>query len=235
MAFFYVPVLDRTQSSMVLEEATSKHMVQVLRMQNGEEVHLTNGQGRIARATITDNHRKQCRVQIIHFTEQPGPIPHVTLAVSMIKNTSRWEWLLEKATEIGVQRIVPLVCQRTEKTNFKADRMQGILISAMLQSQQCWLPELTAPVKFGQWLPGDAADTKYIAHCISGSEKSQLADQVRQSAKHRLILIGPEGDFTPEEIQLALAAGYTPVSLGQSRLRTETAAIVAAAWMVTAQ
>jgi len=153
----------------------------------------------------------------------------ITIAISPVKNASRFEWFLEKATEIGVSEIIPLICNRTEKQHFRYDRMKGILISAMLQSQQCWLPVLQEPVKFDKFILNEHTGQKFIAHCEDENSKLPLTNKLINHSTNKLILIGPEGDFTTEEIGLALKNNFIPVALGETRLRTETAGVVAAA------
>ncbi|HNO98764.1 MAG TPA: RsmE family RNA methyltransferase, partial [Ferruginibacter sp.] len=206
---------------------TSKHIVQVLRMQNGEQLQLTDGKGNLFTGVITDNNRKRCAVGILQTTNLQPQTRKISIAISLLKNTSRFEWFLEKATEIGVSEIIPLVCARTEKTAFKYDRMKSILVSAMLQSQQCWLPRLHEPAKFSELVPAALQQQKLIAHCEETGEKKQLSTLQPFSAS-TIILIGPEGDFTPEEVQLALENNFSAVALGNTRLRTETAGVVAA-------
>jgi 16S rRNA (uracil1498-N3)-methyltransferase len=160
-----------------------------------------------------------------------------SIAISLLKNANRFEWFLEKATELGITEIIPLICDRTEKQHFRFDRMQNILTSAMLQSQQAWLPLLHQPVGFGQLLKQeDVIDNtqKFIAHCIPGSKKS-LAELVNPSLPSQIILIGPEGDFTSEEIAFATEHYFIPVSLGDTRLRSETAGMVAAVLLTNSQ
>ena len=151
----------------------------------------------------------------------------------MIKNNHRFEWFLEKATEIGVFQIVPLVCERTEKTAFKFDRMKNILISAMLQSQQSWLPILLEPIKLAGFVNQVGPINKYIAHCENSEAKIQL--HTCQPFTDSVILIGPEGDFTIDEISIALQNNFIPVALGNTRLRTETAGVVAATLLAMAE
>ncbi len=230
LPFFYEASLDLSARSLVLDEPTSKHVVQVLRMAEGELLQLTDGKGNLFTAQIADGNRKRCQVSITDV-ESIAPASHrVTIAVSPVKNASRFEWLLEKATEMGVQQLVPLLCERTEKQHLRMDRLQGILISAMLQSQQCWLPQLTEPIKFAQLVTTADAPQKFIAHCLEDN-KHPLQQQAKGNTD-RLILIGPEGDFTPAEIALAQEHGFVPVALGNTRLRTETAAMVAAALLI---
>lgn len=229
--FFYKEDLVASSTDVLLDEATSKHMVQVLRMQNGEQLQLTNGKGILFTAAITDNNRKRCTVSIIQKSEIANRQSKITIAISPVKNNTRFEWFLEKATEIGVSEIIPLVCTRTEKTVFKFDRMKSILVSAMLQSQQCWLPVLHEPTKFNALVKSSAQQQKFIAHCIDEIKRS-LSDLNNESLSSKIILIGPEGDFTPDEIELALQNKFSAVSLGETRLRTETAGIVAATLLV---
>lgn len=229
LPFFYTQQTGAPGTSLVLDETNSKHVIQVLRRQAGDRIRLTNGEGNLYTAVITDDHRKHCTVlveEVEHINRQ-GPL--VTLALSPLKNSSRYEWFLEKATELGVAAILPLLCARTEKQQLRTDRLQGILVSAMLQSQQCWLPVLAPAVKMEKINWNDYAGyDRFVAHCLPGKPKELLAAVLPSSGPERLILIGPEGDLTPEEVELAEQAGCRPVSLGDNRLRTETAGIVAA-------
>ena len=229
LPFFYKEDIDATATIATMDEDTSKHVVQVLRMQNGEQLQLTNGKGDLFTAEITDAHKKHCAVKIINTASQQRPTSNITIAISLVKNNSRFEWFLEKATEIGVREIIPLLCQRTEKQHFRFDRMKTILVSAMLQSQQTWLPVLHEPVKFNDLIKKQktASSQYFIAHCIEDS-KQPLARQHINTSANLHICIGPEGDFSAEEIDLALQKEFIPVSLGETRLRTETAGIVAA-------
>jgi 16S rRNA (uracil1498-N3)-methyltransferase len=225
LPFFYIDFLDAQLTSYTLSEETSKHIVQVLRKGKDDLLQLTDGKGNVLTASIVDDHKKKCVVKKISFESIP-PVQHkITIAISLIKNTSRFEWFLEKATEIGVSTIMPLICHRTEKQHFRLDRMKGILISAMLQSKQAWLPELQEPVLYQDVIKKNAAANKFIAHCDDDTTKIQLASLKKSSSS--IILIGPEGDFTNEEIALAQSNHYTAVSLGNNRLRTETAGVVA--------
>lgn len=209
-----------------MDEDTSKHIVQVLRMQKGEKVLLTDGKGKKAEAEIVDDNRKRCGVNIIATETVRVKQTSVSIAISLTKNTSRFEWFLEKATEIGVSEIIPLLCERTEKERFRLDRMKSIVVSAMLQSQQCWLPVLHEPTDIKKVISEKICQQKFIAHCLE--ERQSLTGQLTHPTTNQLILIGPEGDFTPAEIELALQNRFQPVALGDTRLRTETAGIVAA-------
>jgi 16S rRNA (uracil1498-N3)-methyltransferase len=213
-------------NTIVLPEDTSKHCVQVLRMKEGEQLQLTDGKGNLLTARIINPDRKHCTVNIEEEKFQQSAAKKISIAISLLKNASRFEWFLEKATEIGVSEIIPLLCERTERQHFRFDRMNNILISAMLQSQQTWLPVLCEPQHFEKIVSSSVYAQKFIAHCESDKEKNNLASVVRQNKLQ--ILIGPEGDFTKEEIEIAIQKNYQPVSLGDTRLRAETAGIVAA-------
>jgi 16S rRNA (uracil1498-N3)-methyltransferase len=226
LPYFYINEYDPSQKEIILDEDTSRHVVQVLRMKEGEQLNLTDGRGNLITTEITEAHKKHCAVKVIDSRLTSHVSRKITIAISLLKNTNRFEWFLEKATEIGVSEIIPLICERTEKQKFRYDRMKGICVSAMLQSQQTWLPILLEPKPFSHLaIQQFENQQKFIAHC-EDSGKSQLTNQpVNQST---LILIGPEGDFTKQEIELALQNNFIPVSLGETRLRTETAGIVAA-------
>ena len=228
LPFFYIEETI-VSNSIALKEETSRHIVQVLRMQNGEQLQLTDGKGNLFVAEITDNKRKKCVVKIVKTTtDNRQPTTDTTIAISLIKNANRFEWFLEKATEIGVTEIIPLICTRTEKQNFRYERMNGILISAMLQSQQTWLPVLHQPTKFNDVIKQATQQQKMIAHCEEEKVKTKLVQYPVNLSTGQRILIGPEGDFTKEEIEFALQNNFTPVALGETRLRTETAGVVAA-------
>ena len=226
--FFYISTYQPGQQQVVLDESSSKHAIQVLRLKKGDRIMLTDGAGRRMQSRIIDEHRKSCQVQIEAEQFIPPVAAPVVLAVSLLKNTGRLEWLLEKVTELGVSRIVPLRCERTEKENIRTERLQAVLVSAMLQSQQCWLPMLDNAHSFSQLDQLMAlASNHCIAYCGSAN-KTPLAfwDKPLGST---LVCIGPEGDFTESEHALAVSKGFTTVSLGENRLRTETAAMVAVA------
>jgi 16S rRNA (uracil1498-N3)-methyltransferase len=224
--FFYIETFDTSSKQIVLDEETSRHAVQVLRMKEGENINLTDGKGNLITAEIIAAHKKHCEVNIQDVSYEPRAARQITIAISLLKNTNRFEWFLEKATEIGITEIIPLISERTEKQKFRFDRMKGICISAMLQSQQLWLPILNEPKQFNR-LVIEQFDhqQKFIAHCEEGT-KQTLSSLITLHSS--LIAIGPEGDFTKEEIELALKNNFIPVSLGETRLRTETAGIVAA-------
>ncbi|HVT83889.1 MAG TPA: RsmE family RNA methyltransferase [Chitinophagaceae bacterium] len=225
--FFYIENLDFSQKKIFLNEETSKHIVQVLRMNEGERINLTDGKGALVGCEILEAHKKHCQVKLIDSRLTTHNSRKITIAISLLKNTSRFEWFLEKATEIGVSEIIPLICERTEKEKFRFERMNAILISAMLQSQQCWLPLLLEPVPFNKIIEESRHDQKFIAHCLP-DEKHHLSVLVNKNLSSQIILIGPEGDFTNDEIRSAIQNRFIAVSLGETRLRSETAGVVAA-------
>ena len=226
--FFYEASLPLSPAHFELSAETSKHCIQVLRMQVGETIALTNGLGLRYDATIVSADKKQTVVSLSNkiFIEQA--IKRTSIAISFVKNAARMEWFLEKATEIGVAEFYPLITERTERAQFKAARWESILVSAMLQSQQVWKPQLHAPIEFSQMMQKEMEGLKMIAHCEEGTKQTINEMPAMNS---QLMLIGPEGDFTSEEISTALAHQFKPVSLGNTRLRTETAAIAAAVLM----
>ncbi|MCW3463101.1 16S rRNA (uracil(1498)-N(3))-methyltransferase [Chitinophaga nivalis] len=226
---FYAPDIRPDDMRYTMNEDTSKYCIQVLRHENGDQVLLADGRGQKFTAEIADDNRKKCVLKILHTDTIPAREPALRIAISFTKNTSRIEWFLEKAAEIGIHTIIPLVSQRTEKEKIKAERLQNILVSAMLQSQQFYLPVLEAPQSFEQVVNNSKEAQQFIAHCLP-EEKKTLQDTM-QAGRDTLILIGPEGDFTPEEIKQALSLGFVPVSLGNTRLRTETAGMVAVTLM----
>lgn len=233
LPFFYINEYNSSQKHLTLDEETSRHIISVLRMKEGEKLNLTDGKGNLLSCIITDDHKKHCRVEIKESSIQHPASRNITIAISLLKNSSRFEWFLEKATEIGINQFIPLICERTEKQKFREERMQSILISAMLQSQQCRLPVLHKPVAYELIFRQDEVihtSQKFIAHCIE-EEKRNLTDLVNETLPSQIILIGPEGDFTDKEIQLAVKNHFDTVSLGDTRLRSETAGIVAATIM----
>jgi 16S rRNA (uracil1498-N3)-methyltransferase len=242
LPIFFYGHIEEASGELTLDESTSKHIIQVLRMKMGEALKLTDGKGNLFTVEIKDDNRKKCEVKILETFKVQHSKSAITIAISPIKNNSRFEWFLEKATEIGATQIVPLICTRTEKQHFKWDRMNSILISATLQSQQAWLPMLKEPVKFEDYLAslsGEESIMKCIAHCENEEGKTELStllinqstSQPVNQSTNRLILIGPEGDFTGAEITSAVSNGFIAVAMGNTRLRTETAGIVAAALM----
>jgi len=228
LPYFFIDTLN-PQDAIVLPEETSRHCIQVLRMKAGEQLQLTDGKGNLFTVRISKADKKNCIVAVEEKTYVPPNIKKVSIAISLLKNANRFEWFLEKATEMGVSEVIPLICKRTERQHFRFERMNHILVAAMLQSQQCWLPVLQEPQPFEKIISLSVYAQKLIAHCEETNKKP-----LRNIAEGNeiQILIGPEGDFTPEEIELALQDHFQPVSLGSTRLRTETAGIVAAALLM---
>jgi 16S rRNA (uracil1498-N3)-methyltransferase len=222
--YFYEPSILSGQTSFTLNEISSKHCVQVLRMQENQRVDITNGLGYLFEATILTAHKKNTLVQIQSEKFIAAPSQKITLGIGLLKNLTRLEWLLEKATEMGVYEIMPLLCEHTLFEKFKLERFQNILQSAMIQSQQVWLPLLGTPLKFKEAVQNQKQAQKLIAHCEAGDKIN--IKEIEASAD-LLLFIGPEGDFSSTEIELALANNYQAIHLGPTRLRTETAALFA--------
>jgi 16S rRNA (uracil1498-N3)-methyltransferase len=229
LPYFFEPTIQQSSTHFELSEVTSKHCIQVLRMRAGESLHLTDGIGNLYTASIVEPDKKKTVVKIELVVHTPAPTKNVCIAIGLLKNTSRFEWFLEKVTEMGVTKIVPLICERSERSNLKEERMRGVLVAALIQSKQTWLPILTEPLSVAAFIKTHPAAQGLIAHCEDGNKTT--LNEVPNS-NDCSILIGPEGDFTPSEIEAALAAKYLPVSLGNTRLRTETAGMVAAALLV---
>jgi 16S rRNA (uracil1498-N3)-methyltransferase len=226
--YFYFASLATQADEFVLDENTSRHIVQVLRMKPGENLRLTDGKGLSALAIIREANKRHCFVNITEKQIQQPPQRRVLIGLSLLKNANRFEWFLEKASELGVAEIIPLKCARTEKQQFRTERLRSILESALIQSQQVWMPVLQDPQPFSPWIDQVNADQKFIAHCEPGA-KGRLSEMINTNLSSQLILIGPEGDFSEEEIRLAIQARFIAVDLGENRLRSETAAVAAAA------
>ena len=222
--YFYEPLIATGMTQFTLSETSSKHCVQVLRMDVGEQIDITNGQGGLFHATIQVAHKKNAVVTITTSKQTDRPKQKLQLGISLLKNAVRLEWLFEKATEIGVTSITPLVCERTIHERFKTERMQQIIQSAMIQSQQAWLPYLSEPIPYKEFIHQYNAIDKYIAHC-EPTVKTSIKDLPQ--SKELMIAIGPEGDFTMQEIEMAMQAQFQPIGLGPTRLRTETAGLFA--------
>jgi 16S rRNA (uracil1498-N3)-methyltransferase len=221
MHLFYTPGLTGTHHT--LDEQESKHAVRVLRLAAGDEVVLVDGRGGWYGARISEDHPKRCLLEILSHTADYQPMSyHLHIAIAPTKSMDRFEWFLEKATEIGVSQITPLFCQRSERKQVKTDRLDRILISAMKQSLKAYKPVLSEPVSLEEFLGEKQEGVKAIAHCIQEERRS-----IRELGKGGpyTLLIGPEGDFTPDEVKMAVKSGYMPVELGPSRLRTETAGV----------
>ncbi|MCR9183225.1 MAG: 16S rRNA (uracil(1498)-N(3))-methyltransferase [Flavobacteriaceae bacterium] len=227
MQLFYHPEANEVNQELVFDREESKHIIKVLRKQVGDILNITNGLGFFYISEISVANHNKCIVKITEETPQQ-PLPYqLHLAVAPTKLNDRYEWFLEKATEIGITEITPVYCKHSERTKIKQERYEKILQSAMKQSLKAFLPKLNNAISFKEFIQLNAENPakKYIAHCAEG-EKISLKN-VLQAGEDVLILIGPEGDFALSEIELALENNFSAVSLGESRLRTETAAIVA--------
>ncbi len=225
MLLFYTPDLHADYITLSADE--SRHCIRVLRMTTGDTLYLTDGQGTLCRCEIALPDASACSVAVVERTEHYGARPYrLHLAVSPTKNAARIEWLVEKAVEIGVDEITLLHCEHSEHSNLKADRLSKIAVSAMKQSLRAYLPAIHNGVSFTDFISQHSGhDGLYICHC-DGDQRQQLSD-IYNATHNATILIGPEGDFSPKEIASALAAGFKPVTLGNQRLRTETAALYA--------
>lgn len=223
MHVFYTPDIQN-RAELPAEEAA--HAVRVLRLQAGDEVTLTDGKGNFYRAEISVASNKRCLVNILE-TQPQEPLwqGHLHIAMAPTKNMDRTEWFAEKATEIGFDELTFLNCRFSERKVIKTERIQKILVSAIKQSLKARLPRLNEMTDFNKFVRQPFNGQKFIAHCYEG-EKPLLKDILKQG-EDALVLIGPEGDFSEEEVKLAIEQGFQPISLGRSRLRTETAALVA--------
>lgn len=226
MPFFYFAGLKNAHGSVEMDDDMRRHVVTVLRMQVGEKIVLIDGLGSSAEAKIERADKKTLLVSILQKKEHPAPPYKKVLAISILKNPARFEWMLEKVTEIGITDIIPMISERTERVHFREERMRQIVVSASLQSKQYWMPVLHSPSAFEKIISEASFEKKYIAHCLE-EDKSTL----QKLDSDMQLLIGPEGDFTPEEIKQSIEKGYQPVTLGASRLRTETAGVVGAVLM----
>lgn len=227
MQLFYNPNILKTATEVTFDKEESKHIIKVLRMKEGDTFRITNGKGSFFDAEIISANLKACLVKILS-EETQKPLPYqLHLVVAPTKLNDRYEWFLEKATEIGVSEITPIICDHSERKIIKEERYEKILQSAMKQSLKAYLPVLNEAISFKDFLNSEnhVDDLKCIAHCEQ-TDKISLKSILLPN-KSISILIGPEGDFSTDEIESAKKAGYIPVSLGESRLRTETAAIVA--------
>jgi 16S rRNA (uracil1498-N3)-methyltransferase len=225
MQLFYNSELDTSIKTFNFSKDESRHIVKVLRKSTGDLLMITNGKGWMFEAEVIIPNHNKCVVSILKSTfETPRPYT-IHLAVAPTKMNDRYEWFIEKATEIGVDIITPIICQNSERKIIKTERFEKILQSAMKQSLHCYLPSLAPAIRFSEFIKMPQEGATFIAHCEDG-EKLKFKDQI-EAKKSITILIGPEGDFSPNEIELALKHQYIPVSLGASRLRTETAGIVA--------
>lgn len=224
MRSFFVDISSLEVERMTLPQQESKHACRVLRMQEGDQLAILNGRGEVLEGTIETADPKACMIIKREYRHHDPDPQHIHIAIAPTKSNDRFEWFLEKATELGIHEITPLLCAHSERKKIKWERYQKVLIAAMKQSKRLYLPQLNPLTKFKDFIAAHKGG--FIAHCEDGS-KTQLADVL--SSNHPLILIGPEGDFSSDEIQLAVTSEYQSISLGTTRLRTETAGILACA------
>lgn len=223
MQLFYSP--DISDNLYTLSEEESKHCIRVLRLKTGDTVHLTDGKGNLFETRILNDHPKKCELAVIDIKKEVGKRDfNIHLAVAPTKNINRFEWFLEKATEIGIDEITPIICEHSERKEIKIERLNKVITAAMKQSLKAYHPVLKGAIKFKDFIKHDFQAKKFIAYCDE-NHMDHLKDFYKKE-ENALILIGPEGDFSPLEVELAMEAGFQPVSLGASRLRTETAAFV---------
>jgi 16S rRNA (uracil1498-N3)-methyltransferase len=222
MHTFFLPQLSTSETFCLLNEDESKHAIKVLRLSIGDKINILNGKGDEFLAEITEAKTKHAELKIISVVSEPASIFEIHIAIAPTKNMDRLEWFAEKATELGITTITPLICQNSERTKLNIDRLQKIVISAMKQSKRKHLPLVEDPVKFKDFLKLHPKGA--LAHCYKG-DKYPLASVMM--FKNFPILIGPEGDFSEEEVALAQKSGYFAISLGKNRLRTETAGLYA--------
>lgn len=228
MQLFFVEDIESDICTLSEEEST--HCVKVLRMAAGDELYITDGRGTLCRCHVVDAHPKHCSVAVAERMERYGQRSfRLHLAVAPTKNSARIEWLVEKAIEMGVDEITPIVCRHSERCVLRPERLDKIAVSAMKQSLKAYKPVIHGPTDVMEIITTpDNGEQRFIAYC-DGEHRTPLRDAYR-AGSDALILIGPEGDFSPEEVAAALAAGFIPVTLGESRLRTETAAMAATAF-----
>lgn len=225
MQLFYNPTINKSLSSFVFDKEESKHIVKVLRKKESDILFVTNGLGYLFKTEIALASDNKCTVNIISFEKQNSSKFHLHLVVAPTKMNERYEWFLEKATEIGIHEITPIICEHSERKVLKTDRFQKIIESAMKQSLHCYIPKLNEPILFKDYIKSQKSGQLFIAHCEETNKKTLKSELKRN--ENVTILIGPEGDFSVKEIQLAFENNFIPVSLGKTRLRTETAAVVA--------
>ena len=230
MHLFYIT--DPIAGLLMFSEQESRHCVKALRLKLGDELYLTDGKGNLYRGRIRDNNIKACQIEVLEPINDYPRLPYnLHIGIAPTKNSDRLEWFIEKAVEIGITEITALACERSEHISVKADRVQRLMIAAMKQSLRIDLPTFTPSTSFSAFIQEtqNRYAQKYIAYCGALAQNPPLLQKICQACQDTLILIGPEGDFSPKEIQQAMDCGFIPVSLGKFRLRTETSALLACA------
>lgn len=225
MHIFFAPDLNGKYYS--LDEKESRHCIKVLRMKKGTVVQLIDGKGFFYEGIIKEPDSRRCIIEISSKSIDPAKRNYsIHIAISPLKNMERFEWFIEKSVEIGLDEITPVICERTEKRGIKSERVKGLIISAMKQSLKTKLTLLHDPVTFDEFIDSVSGESLMIAHCHNDIDRKSIKDAYKKG-EDTVILIGPEGDFTNDEISLALRNGYKSVHLGKSRLRSETAGVAA--------
>jgi 16S rRNA (uracil1498-N3)-methyltransferase len=226
MQLFYTPEIDFSNNIISLNKEESKHIVRVLRLKEGNEIFITDGNGNLLKVEITVANQNSCDVKVLERKSNHEKRDYyIHMAVAPTKNNDRYEWFLEKATEIGIDEITPIIGQHSERKKVKIERYQKVILAAVKQSLKAYIPKINEAIKLKDFLESDFEGDKFIAHCVEDDRKS-LKSELTKNSRY-LILIGPEGDFSKDEIALAINKGFTPVTLGNFRLRTETAALAA--------
>lgn len=227
MQLFYSEHITKEDSEFTFDKVESRHIVKVLRKTTGDELYITNGKDFLFTVKIVLPNEKKCLVSIISFEERKKPWNYyLHIAIAPTKNNDRYEWFLEKATEIGVDEITPIICKHSERKIIKKERFEKVIISAMKQSLKFHLPKLNDAISFSDFISQKNQGSLFIAHCEK-TNRTSLKEALNDT-KNSTVLIGPEGDFSTTEIEKALTNNYQPITLGESRLRTETAGIVTA-------
>jgi len=225
MQLFYNADIDESTESFSFDKEESRHIIKVLRKKDSDILHVTNGLGLLFETEITLASDNKCIVEVLSIKKSPEPKFRLHLAVAPTKMNDRFEWFLEKATEIGIHEITPIFCDRSERKSVNKERFEKIILSAMKQSNETYLPKLNEAISFKEFVKQKNEGLQLIAHCEETDKKS-LKDILKPNESVTM-LIGPEGDFSEKEIALALENNFQPVMLGNTRLRTETAAVVA--------
>lgn len=229
MQLFFDPHFDPTSPTALLDAEEARHALKVLRLDAGDTIRVTDGRGNLCTCRIVEADRRRCTLTLRteNVETDCGRLPYrLTMAVAPTKNIDRFEWFLEKATEVGISGIIPLETARSERRTLKPERAEKVIAAAMKQSLKCFCPHLHPMTTFAELLAMPFDGRKFIAHCDASGERHFLGDMLH-AGEDAMVLIGPEGDFSGEEIAAALAHGFEPVTLGHQRLRTETAAVVA--------
>ncbi|MBM3401794.1 MAG: 16S rRNA (uracil(1498)-N(3))-methyltransferase [Bacteroidetes bacterium] len=224
MHIFYTP--DLSSETYFMSEEESKHCIKVLRLQTGSKLNLVDGKGGFFDAIVEDANPKRTKIKILQVQRNFGKRNHyLHIAIAPTKNIERVEWFLEKATEIGIDEISPIICDRSERREVKTDRLKKVITTAIKQSIKAFHPQLNEAKSFSEFILNSNCSNKFIAHCAPGN-KSAIKENFKLNSEY-LVMIGPEGDFSSVEVDLAIQQNFIPISLGDSRLRTETAALEA--------